>query len=180
MWAAAGKSRSGKLFYENKMAKTYLRSQQRREELVRRKSFYDNLMENPSSDKFYKLIKNSKSSNEASSTCIQIEERKYFDPDDQRGCFAKYFEDLAMPKDRNYDSVFLELCNIRCDEAESDFNSQTNECLLFGNEDVENAMDKMNSGKAPDEYGLSAELFKPAKQFLTPIKTSIFFYQIMK
>ena len=136
-------------------------------------------MENPSSDKFYKLIKNSKSSNEASSTCIQIEERKYFDPDDQRGCFAKYFEDLAMPKDRNYDSVFLELCNIRCDEAESDFNSQTDECLLFGNEDVENAMDKMNSGKAPDEYGLSAELFKPAKQFLTPFKTNIF-NQIMK
>ena len=53
-----------------------------------------------------------------------------------------------MPKDRNYDSVFLELCNIRCDEAECDFNSQTDECLLFSNEDVENAMDNINSGKA--------------------------------
>ena len=66
---------------------------------MRRKSFYDNLMENPSSDKFYKLIKKSKSSKEASSTYIQIEERKYFDSDEQRGCFAKYFEDLAMPKE---------------------------------------------------------------------------------
>ena len=33
---------------------------------------------------------------------------KYFDSDEQRGCFAKNFEDLVMPKDRNYDSVFLQ------------------------------------------------------------------------
>ena len=110
---------------------------------------------------------------------FQIEERKYFDPDDQRGYFAKYSEDLAMPKDKNYDSMFLELCNKRCDDAESGFNSQTDEFLLFIKENIENAMKKMNSGKAPDEYGLSAELFKLAKQFLTPIITNIF-NQIMK
>ena len=40
-------------------------------------------------------------------------------------------------------------------------------------------MDKMKSGKAPDEYGLSAEHFKPARQCLTPIITNIF-NQIMK
>ena len=49
---------------------------------------------------------------------MNAKERKYFDSDEQRGCFAKYFEDLAMPKDRHCDCVFLELCNIRCDKAE--------------------------------------------------------------
>ena len=79
-----------------------------------------------------------------------------------------------MSKDRHCDCVFLELCNICCDKAEHVFNSQTDECLLFSNEDVENAMDKMKSGKAPDEYGLSAEHFKPDRQCLTPIITNIF------
>ena len=112
-WAAAGKPRSGELYWENKMAKKYLRALQHREELVyRRKSFYNTLMQNPSSEMFYKLIKKSKSPKESTSTCIQITDQKYFDPVEQWGCFAKYVEDLPMPKDRNYDSVFLELSNI--------------------------------------------------------------------
>ena len=177
--SAAGKLRTGQLYIENKMAKKQLRALQRRDELVRRKSLYDNLMQNPSSEIFYKLIKKSKSSKESTSTCIQIEERKYLDPVEQRGCFAKYFEDLAMPKDRNYDNVFLELCNVRCDELESDLSSQTEECLQFSDQYVEKAIDKMNTGKSPDEYGLTAEHFKSAKNLLTPIITKVF-NQILK
>ena len=59
-WASAGTPRSGKLFYENKMANKSVfnpNNLQRSEEVVRRKSFYDNLMQNPSSDKVYKLKK---------------------------------------------------------------------------------------------------------------------------
>ena len=32
----------------------------------------------------------------------------------EMSCFANYFEDLAMPKDNNDDSVFLEMCNVIC------------------------------------------------------------------
>ena len=45
--------------------------------------------------------------------CIQVNNRKYFDPKQQRSCFANYFEDLEKPKDNNYDSVLIELCNVR-------------------------------------------------------------------
>ena len=32
---------------------------------------------------------------------------------DQTNSFARFFEDLAIPKNKGYDSEFLELCNIR-------------------------------------------------------------------
>ena len=34
---------------------------------------------------------------------------RHFDPEKQRQCFAEYFEDFALPKDHNYDNVFLEM-----------------------------------------------------------------------
>ena len=43
----------------------------------------------------------------------QVNDQKHFDPEQQRVCFANYFEDLTVPKDKNYDSVFLGLCNVR-------------------------------------------------------------------
>ena len=57
----AVKPKSGHLFLENKLVKRCLRSQRRMEEVTRRKSFYDSLMENPSPKMFYKLIRKCKS-----------------------------------------------------------------------------------------------------------------------
>ena len=56
-----------------------------------------------------------------------------------------------MPKDKNHDSVFLELCNVRCREIENDF--LTEDSISFTNRNVEDAIDKLNSGKAPDAIG---------------------------
>ena len=178
-WAAAGKPRTGHLFVENKMAKKNLRAHQRREEQIRKKSLYDALMEKPSSEMFYKLISRSKSLKQSDTTCIQVNGQKHFDPEQQRVCFANYFEDLAMPKDKNYDSVFLELCNVRCRETENDFSEQTEDSLTFSNKNVEEAIDKLNSGKSPDEYGLTAEHLKAAKHLITPVITETF-NQIIK
>ena len=77
-----------------------------------------------------------------------------------------------MPKDKNYmyDSVFLELCNVRCRETENDFCKQTEDSLTFSNKNVEEAIDKLSSGKSPDEYGLSAEHLKVAKHLITPVQ----------
>ena len=114
-WAAAGKPRSGHLFVENKMAKKNLRAR-----TYLKESLYDVLMEKPSSERFYKLISRSKSLKQANTICIQVNGQKHFDPEQQRVCFAN-FEQLAMPKDMNYESVFRELCNFRCRETENDF-----------------------------------------------------------
>ena len=91
----------------NKLAKRALRSQQRVEEAVSRKAFYTSLMENPSSNKFYQLIRKSKSSKEDSSSCIVVGGVRYTDATSQRKCFAQYHEDLAVSKDNGYDNVFI-------------------------------------------------------------------------
>ena len=66
-WVSAGKPGSGQLHYENKFAKRVLR---RMENAISRKAFYNAVMENPSTDMFYRLIRRSRSSKEAQSTCI--------------------------------------------------------------------------------------------------------------
>ena len=75
------------------------------------------LMQNASSEMFYKLIRKYMSKTETNSACIQVQDNKCYDPQKQRQFFAQYYEDLATPKDLNNDSVFLELCNIRCAET---------------------------------------------------------------
>ena len=146
----------------NKLAKRALLSQQRVEEAVSRKAFYTSLMENPSSNKFYQLIRKSKSSKEDSSSCIVVDGVRYTDTTSQRKCFAQYYEDLAVPKDNGYDNVFMKLCNLRCEQNRACL-SDSSDNLSFGEVDIEKVINKLHNGKSPDEYGISAELFKAGK-----------------
>ena len=175
-WKLAGKPSIGELHAENKLAKKYLRQQQRMQEVSRRRSLYDSLMENPTSKKFYQLIRQSRSSKEPGATCIQVQDERHFDPAQQRSCFSQYYEDLATPKDMNYDNVFLELCNVRCANAEAEFsqNKHFDADLLISEADVGTAIDKLNNGKSADEYGLSSEHFKAAKPIIVPVLTRLF------
>ena len=172
-WAEAGKPHTGQLYTENKLAKKQLRSQQRVEETVRRKTFYQTLMENPTSEMFYRQIKKSKSKKESNSTCLLVNNKKHFDPTEQRKCFAEYYEDLAMPKDHDYDNIFLNLCNVRCNEAEEEC-MNSNDAIILGEDDVEKAINKLNSGKSGDEYGLFSEHFKAGKSEIVPAITKVF------
>lgn len=51
-------------------AKRALRKQLRREKFEDRKSFYDDLMSNPSTDKFYQLIRRNKMGHQSSACCL--------------------------------------------------------------------------------------------------------------
>ena len=155
-WVTAGKPSSGQLYVENKLAKRALRSQQRVDEAVSRKAFYNALMENPSTEMFYRLIRKSQSSKEVSSSCIVMDGVKHSDAASQRKCFAQYYEDLAVPKDNDYENVFLKLYNIRCDKIQSELSNSCKE-LSFSESDIEKSIDKLHNGKSPDEYGISAE-----------------------
>ena len=143
------------------------------ENAISRKAFYNALMENPSTDIFYRLIRRSRSSKEAQSTCIHMNEVKHYDADSQRKCFAKYYEDLAVPKDNGYDNLFLKLCNIRVDQIHSELSESCSQ-LSFNESEIEKAIDKLYNGKSPDEYGIAAEHFKTGKQQIVPIVTKIF------
>ena len=140
-------------------------------------------MENPSSTKFYQLIKRSRTKTESKAACIQVDGVKYFDPEKQRQCFAEYFEDLALPKDQNYDNVFLELCNLRCEETETKCREESETEVCISEAEVGSAidklnngksLDKLNNGKSLDEYGLASEHFKAAKPAIVPVVTRLF------
>ena len=51
--------------------------------------------------------------------------------------------------------------------------------MTSSNKNVEEAIDKLNSRKSPDEYGLPAEYLKAAKYLITPVITETF-NQIIK
>ena len=146
-WVTGGKPSSGQLYVENKLAKRALRGQRRVEEAVSRKAFYNALTE-----MFYRLIRKSQSSKEVSSSCIVVDGVKRLDAASQRKCFAQYYEDLAVPKDNDYDNVFLKLCNIRCDKIQSELSNSCKE-LSFSETDIEKFIDKLQNGKSPDGYG---------------------------
>ena len=146
------------------------------QEVSRRRSLYDSLMENPTSKKFYQLIRQCRSSKEPGATCIQVQDERHFDLAQQRSCFSQYYEDQATPKDMNYDNVFLELCNVRCANVEAEFsqNKHFDADLLISEADVDTAIDKLNNEKSADEYGLSSEHFKAAEPIIVPVLTKLF------
>ena len=76
----------------------------------------------------------------------------------------------------NYDNVFLELCSVRCANAEAEFsqNKHFDADLLISEADVGTAIDKLNNGKSADEYGLSSEHFKAAKPIIVLVLTRLF------
>ena len=115
-------------------------------------------MENPSTNIFYRVIRKSKSGKEDGSSCIVVDGVKYTDEVSQQKCFTQYYEDLAFPKDNDYDNAFLKLCNIRCDKAYCEL-SDSSDKLSFSEPDIEKVIDKLHNGKSPDEYGISAEHF---------------------
>ena len=74
----------------------------------------------------------------------------------------------------NFDNVFLELCNIRCNDIEAELKTNSDTVLTISEADVGPAIDKLNNGKSADEYGLSSEHFKVAKPIIVPILTRLF------
>ena len=79
-------------------------------------------------------------------------------------------------KDMNYDNVFLDLCNVRCANAEAEFsqNKHFDADLFISEADFGTAIDKLNNGKSADENGLSSEHFKAAKPILVPAPPRLF------
>ena len=111
-WLKSGKN-DNNLKKDNINAKRALRKQLRKEKFDDRKNFYAELMSHPTSYKFHRLIRRNKGSTGPSTSSIISNGKEINSPYMQRQVFAQYYEDLSIPKDEDYDSAFLELCNVR-------------------------------------------------------------------
>ena len=147
---------------ENIQAKRNLRKQLRKETFNDRRTFYETLMSKPSTEMFYKLLRRNKGGSGPHTSTLVVNGKEISTPEQQRKVFANYYEDLSVPKDKQYDSAFLELCSVRhelitqiCEESSLPFKPVTPA-------ETKKAVSQLNNKKAPDEYGLSAEHLKYA------------------
>ena len=71
----------------------------------------------------------------------------FFYPEAQRQCFIEYLEDLKLPKDQNFDKIFLELCNVRCMETEAKCQAEFETGVCISEADVDMAIDELIVGR---------------------------------
>lgn len=172
-WVRAGKPNCGN-FYEHKQStKKQLRQQIRQDKCQDRKDFYNQIMSNPSSKLFYRLIGRNKSV-KAGTVCISYKGNSHFTQKDQRRCFAAYYEDLAIPNDSGYDNDFHDLCNIRHDIINELYSDDPPSMDPITGSEVETAIGRLNTGKSPDEFNISSEHIKMGKSVLVPYLCDIY------
>lgn len=175
VWRDHGKPTEQHILYRQmKSSKKQCRQQLRREQAQNRDRFYTEVMENVSNDMFHKLIRRNKKPAKTETCSFMINDRPITDIDDQRTKLASYYEDLAMPKrSSGFDDESL-----KNDEANLEIIlnicRHTDEFLDFTTDEVQCAISLLNTGKSPDEYGLSAEHFKMAGNAVLPAITKLF------
>lgn len=172
-WLGSGKQ-DNTLKQEKILAQRELRRQIRQEHFLDRQDFYSELMTNPSTKMFYRLINRNKQSSSRSTVCIHMNGEDYYAPSEQRQCFTDYFEDLSVPKDDGFDSAYLDMINIRETLISRLCDNTRTELEPIQEQEVQTALKKLNTGKSADEFGLVAEQLKASKDILTPIITATF------
>ncbi|CAG2256515.1 unnamed protein product [Mytilus edulis] len=96
-----------------------------------RLNLYQQIIDNPSTDLFYKLINRNRSKPRTNSTGIDIEGELEFNPAIQRKAFAKYYEDLSKGLCPLIASLIISEC--KCERK--------NNTLYLATVDVQSAFD---------------------------------------
>ncbi|CAC5357508.1 unnamed protein product [Mytilus coruscus] len=130
-------------------------------------------MDNPINEMFHRLIRRNRGNRNKDSMCIMENGELQYSPVDQTQSFSKYFEDLALPKDKGYDPEFLDLCNVWHKTIEQ-LCEQENLTTEFSTQNICDAIKQLHFGKATDKLGLAAEHFKNSPAIVTQFLTDCF------
>ena len=132
-------------------------------------------MERPTSNHFYRLIRRNQSSDNRLPTVLKVNDGEINDPRHQCSAFAGYFEDLAMPKNHpDFDQEYLDLTHHQLDIMQELCEHNPDSMPTFNEEAIHVAIKSLNSGKSPDEMGLTAEHLKYSGAVLLPTLVTIF------
>ena len=86
------------LFAERKLAKKALRTQIRFEKSQEKENMISELMSNPSSKLFHRIVRRNRSDNTSTGTqYIKYNGKELYEPSEQIVAFKDFYEDLAMP-----------------------------------------------------------------------------------
>jgi hypothetical protein len=152
--------------------KKAVRHQQRLEAREERTRFYHAMMTEVNNRNFFKLIRKQRGSNSMTSA-VWVENELSLDSHVQTTGWAKYFETLGFPKTKpNYDEEYSDGVKMEVKHIES-IASSVSTGSAYTELEVAAAIDKLNSGKAPDELGVVAEHLKVIKSTVTPVVTQL-------
>lgn len=127
-----------------------------------RSNIYTQLMENPSTQLFHRLIKRNRNNVHNFTNCINKNCSYLFLPKDQRHVFAEYYEDLSKPSNDH-----LALYNIR-QQFLVDEMKAAQPVELFQEHEIKSVIEILNSNKACEEYGIYAEHLNNCKNIIAP------------
>ncbi|CAC5388916.1 unnamed protein product [Mytilus coruscus] len=173
-WQEVGKQKDHPMATTLRNEKRKLRSKIRMEQAVSRQNLYQQIMDNPNSQLFYRLINRNRSNQQTSTNCLKIDEAYNFVPKKQRKSFAKYYEDLSVPKENIYENGYLNLYKIRQQLYEQAMDKEAEDPEQFTETEVMKAIGKLNTKKSADEAGITAEHLQNSKSTVSPVLTSIF------
>ena len=161
---------------KRKEAKQHLRRQLRKENYLKKETFYSELMQNPDTKTFYKLIKMNQSNRANSSTCFIVNGKSILDPLSQRMTLKNCYEDLAIPKDDIvFDDEYLQHSEMHIElNHELKRQGKFKPTEPFTEREIESSIKQLKTGKSADEFGLSAEHLKTSGEVIIPILKDIF------
>ncbi|CAC5380503.1 CCDC34 [Mytilus coruscus] len=161
-------------------AQRELRKQMRKEKYEDRQKIYSEIMDNPSMKKFYQLINRNRGQSKTSTTSIiKGPDCDISDPKNQTKRFSQYMEDLFVTKDNSYENTFLELSTVRTNAIDLIYENMNTELEPLSETEIFEAIGKLNTGKAMDEFGISSEHFKTARNDIALLSDDVEELQIM-
>jgi LysM repeat protein len=171
-----GKPTDHELAISLKIGKKKLRSKMRMEQTMDRQNIYQQIMDNPNTQLFYRLINRNRNGHQSSTNCLMINGDNIFCLDEQRKCFAKYYEDISIPNEEQFDNNYLNLCRLRQSLTDDKMDGNNFVPEQFTPNDVVKVIKKLNLKKSADEFGITSEHLKHSSEVIAPILSSIFYH----
>ena len=127
-------------------------------------------MENPDTKTFHKLIRMNQSERSRSAACFAVNGKSVFDVDLQRETLKCYYENLALPKeDICFDENYLEHCEFHLNLIHKLLKfEKLSSTKPFTDNEVKVCIQELKTGKAADEFDLSAEHLKKSDYYSYP------------
>ncbi|CAC5392451.1 unnamed protein product [Mytilus coruscus] len=140
-----------------------------------RKQFYNQIVESGKSTNFYKLIRRGLSNTILKPQCFMNEGQLIFDLANQSKGFARFYEDLAVPKQlEQFDSDYQESTQFNLELIRKIVLESKDTFSPITPEEVKSAILKLNNNESSDEYGICAEHLKLASSTIFNVLSVLF------
>jgi hypothetical protein len=145
-----------------KSSKRAVRCQQGLVEIRDRVTFYNRIMADVNTQNMHKLIKTHRQ-RDPETAAIHVQGELCLDPETQVEGWSRHFKELGTSGDDDrFDNDYLTLV----EENNTTISALVNQSCMsnpYSISEVEESIDKLNTGKAADEWGIVAEHLKTAK-----------------